>query len=130
LTDKVPFYGVKELMVMNVLEKGVRPEKPDFLLTRGYTEELWEMTIRCWNEKYTERPDIDYVLERLKVDAERWEPPVGGEDYDDQTSWVESDSDVPSEREDQHDIFTDASSPPSHPSVTETPVPVATPSAL
>ena len=51
---------------------GVRPAKPNFVLTRGYTEELWAMTTSCWNEVATERPTVDHVLEVLEAAAERW----------------------------------------------------------
>lgn len=59
---------------------GVRPKKPDFDITRGYTDELWEMTTRCWEEDPIKRPAVDYVLGVLSNAAERWEPslaPVG-----------------------------------------------------
>ena len=120
---------------MGLLEEGARPEKPNFILTRGYTEELWDLTVSCWNERFTDRPSVDYVLERLKVAAERWEPPNGDNpplfpegDWNQPPS-AESDSPTPSEREDQYAIATGVSDPPPNPPVTETPVPAATPSA-
>ena len=53
---------------------GVRPAKPNSVLTRGYTEKLWEMTTSCWIEVATERPTVDHVLEVLEAAAKWWRP--------------------------------------------------------
>jgi len=45
---------------------GVRPQKPDFATTRGYTEDLWEMTTSCWAEDPISRPTVDHVLDALR----------------------------------------------------------------
>jgi hypothetical protein len=57
---------------------GRRPEKPNFIITRGYTKELWEMTESCWKQDPDERPTVDYVLGTLRRAAEEWKP-RGGE---------------------------------------------------
>ena len=54
--------------------QGERPEKPDFATTRGYTEDLWEMTTACWVEDHESRPRVDDVLNKLKSAAEQWRP--------------------------------------------------------
>ena len=51
---------------------GVRPEKPDLSITRGYTDELWEMTTSCWEEDSIKRPTVDFVLGVLGSTGERW----------------------------------------------------------
>lgn len=51
----------------------VRPKKPDFVITRGYIKELWEMTISCWEKDPAKRPTVDYVLGMLSSAAEQWE---------------------------------------------------------
>jgi len=53
--------------------KGVRPGKPTFDTTRGYTKELWEMTTSCWKEDAGDRPTVDYVLDALRSAAGQWE---------------------------------------------------------
>ena len=58
--------------------KGERPKKPIFVITRGYTEELWGMTESCWKQDPDERPAVDYVLDTLSRAAEEWKP-RGGE---------------------------------------------------
>jgi len=45
---------------------GVRPEKPDLATTRGYTEDLWEMTTSHWVEDPGSRPTVDHVLDALR----------------------------------------------------------------
>ena len=103
-------------MMYHIIE-GVRPTKPNFVLTRGYTEELWEMTTSCWIEVATERPTVDHVLEVLEAAAERWKSRYGGSSTLSPTeSWSptlhgeESDSPVISEPEDEP-IATDTYSP-------------------
>ena len=83
---------------MRYLLDGARQKKPIFVITRGYTEELWEMTTSCWEEDPTKRPTVDYVLGVLSSAAERWEPKCGG--FSTQYYTEESDS----EHEDEPDI--------------------------
>ena len=104
----------------------MRPQKPIFTITRGYTEELWELTTSCWDEKPTERPNVDEVLEALRIAAEQREPQNGGSSQSDwsQTLYAESDLHALYEPEDEH--VTMGASPPSP--VTKTLVHAATPS--
>ena len=62
---------------MRCIIEGVRPKKPIFIITRGYTEEVWEMTTSCWEEDPAKRPAVDQVLGVLSSAAERWEPRCG-----------------------------------------------------
>ena len=62
---------------MQKILEGVRPKKPIFAITRGYTEELWEMTMTCWEEDPVKRPTVDRVLGVLRSAAERWESKYG-----------------------------------------------------
>ena len=96
---------------------GVRPPKPIFIITRGYTEDLWELTTRCWNQSSFERPTVDRVLDGLKVAAEQWKPLLPSSPQDDlsPTLWAEeSDSHTFSEPEDECAV-TDPSLPPDSP---------------
>ena len=96
---------------------GVRPLKPIFVITRGYTEDLWELTTHCWNQDLFERPPVDQVLEALDVAAEQWKPRLPSSPQDDlsPTLWAEeSDSYTFSEPEDEH-AATDPSLSPDSP---------------
>lgn len=77
LTDRIPFYDCSDLYAMLRIVQGLRPKKPIFAITRGYTEELWDMTVSCWKENPIERPIVDKLLEALKVAGERWGPRRG-----------------------------------------------------
>jgi hypothetical protein len=71
--------------------QGVRPPKPIFVITRGYTEDLWEMTTRCWDEKPLERPKVDDLLKALKTAAKQWKPTLSFSPQDDhQKRWQAS----------------------------------------
>jgi len=76
LTAKPPFYEYKELVVMYNILQGVRPKEPVFAMTRGYTEELWQLTTSYWKADFNERPTVDYVLATLSP-AEQREPEHG-----------------------------------------------------
>ena len=92
---------------------GVRPQKPIFVITRGYTEDLWEMTTSCWNEVPAERPTVEQVLEVLRISAEEWKSPLSFSPQDDASPTLcaeESDSLTLSELDDGHDT-TDSSLP-------------------
>ena len=54
------------------LGQGLRPKKPVFAMTRGYTDELWQMTTSCWEEDPNSRPTVDSVLDVLRGSAEGW----------------------------------------------------------
>ena len=61
------------MATLDILQ-GVRPKKPIFVITRGYTEELWQMTTTCWEEDPANRPAIDVILGKLNSAAEQWKP--------------------------------------------------------
>ena len=77
---------------MALILEGELPEKPIFSTTRGYTEELWELTTSCWNEDPRDRPTVDDVLDVLRNSAEQWES-MYGEDEDDRSSTFTEESD-------------------------------------
>jgi len=75
--DVPPFYEYKDLVAVHHIIQGARPKKPNFAKTRGYTEELWEITTSCWDEVPTKRPAVDYVLDALGIAAEQWKSEHG-----------------------------------------------------
>jgi hypothetical protein len=78
LTDRIPFYEYNEFAATLRIMRGELPKKPIFSITRGYTEELWDMAISCWDVDPTKRPTVDYVLDTLIIAAEQWKPKHGG----------------------------------------------------
>jgi len=131
LAGKSPFDGYRDLDAMFDIIQGVRPKKPIFAITRGYTEELWEMTMRCWKEAPNERPRVDYILDALGVAAEQWKPRYGGistlspqDDWSPTLYGEESDSPTDSKPENVPSLDP-ARSPP-----TETPAPIPVPLSM
>ena len=74
LTDKRPFHEHKSWAVILQIIKGTMPKKPDFTTSRGYTEEIWELTTTCWRQDPTKRPTVDKLLESLSYGALQWKP--------------------------------------------------------
>lgn len=135
------------MAILSILD-GSRPKAPIFATTRGYTKELWEITISCWKEDPRERPTVDYVLVVLKNAAEEWKPKHGAlvalspQDDWSPTLTGESDSLTAPEHENrpitpEHEdgpvtaaTAASASLTSLRPPVTETPAPTPTPSIL
>ena len=107
--------------------QGDRPKKPFFSITRGYTQELWDMTSCCWDVEPTKRPTVDRVLNTLIIAAEQWEPGHGGlSTQDDQSSTAsEDESDPPTDLESEDEVVDNTSSSLDPPQllIIETPVP-------
>ena len=74
LTDKKPFHEYNPWSVVMQIIKGARPKKPDFAVSRGYTEELWELTTECWLADPAKRTTVNNVLEVLRNAALEWKP--------------------------------------------------------
>ncbi|KAF9780770.1 kinase-like domain-containing protein [Thelephora terrestris] len=72
LTGEKPFKEIHTLSVVMPIINGIRPKKPTFLFTRGYTEELWNLTTACWQQDPAARPPVDQVLESLRDGATKW----------------------------------------------------------
>ena len=72
--DRIPLYESTGPAAMVRIARGERLKKPDFTMTRGYTQELWDMGISCWDADPTRRPTIDHVLNTLEVTALQWRP--------------------------------------------------------
>ena len=116
-------------MVMLDILQGVRPKKPVFATTHGYTKELWQMTMCCWEEDPCSRPTVDHVLDALKSAAEQresqQEEAVGLSPWDNwsPTLLEESDSSTVPEHEDEPATTTASVSPKSpQPSGIKTPL--------
>ena len=106
--------------------RGEPPKKPIFSITRGYTQELWDMSTFCWDLDPTKRPTVEHVLHTLIIAAEQWKQKHGGLSTQDDS---EEESDSPTvESEDEPVDDTSSSLDPPQPLVTETPIP-APPSA-
>jgi len=84
-------------------------EETEFLhprgITRGYTQELWDMSMSCWDVEPSKRPKVERVLGTLIIAAKQWEPKYGGfsiqDDCDQTASEEQSDSSTDPEPEDQ-----------------------------
>ena len=107
------------------ITQGDRPKKPILAITRGYTQELWDVTTYCWDTDPAKRPTVDHVLDALKIAAEQWKPKHGGfSTQDDWNSTVsEEESDSATESEDEPADDTSGPLDPPQPVVVETPVP-------
>ena len=131
LTDRVPFYEYNDFEAMLRIIRGERPKKPYFSITRGYTQELWDMATCCWDVDPTKRPTVDCVLDTLRIAAEQWKPKHGGLSTQDDWNSTDSEeeSDPPTVLEPENEPVDDTSGPldPSQSLVIETPIPASTP---
>lgn len=52
---------------------GDRPEKPKAARSLGFTDELWSMVERCWQESWDERPEAKEIVDYLESAAKAWD---------------------------------------------------------
>jgi hypothetical protein len=72
LTGKKPFQDLTSISVIIPITDGMRPGKPNFAISRGYTDELWELTTACWQQDPAERPTVGDLVGRLGNAAQKW----------------------------------------------------------
>jgi len=66
-TGNVPFPDLSGLNIYYlVVKKGKRPPKPTDARKLGLSSGAWKLVQKCWNEKRDERPDMQYVADRLR----------------------------------------------------------------
>jgi len=65
-TGKVPFPKSTDAQVVHSVSKGGRPPKPPGGEELGLRPKVWELTMDCWNQECTKRPDIATVFQRFR----------------------------------------------------------------
>ena len=71
LSGQVPFAHHKDLVVIQKVTGGERPERPE---GPWFTDDLWRTLERCWSPQPINRPTIEYVLEYLEPLSAAWRP--------------------------------------------------------
>ena len=61
-----------DLLVVNAIMEGVRPEEPEEMANLGFSNELWEIVKRCWLEDHSARPGVQDILSCLNDAAALW----------------------------------------------------------
>ncbi|KAF9641989.1 hypothetical protein BDM02DRAFT_2861287 [Thelephora ganbajun] len=61
-----------DILVVNTIMEGVRPEKPVGATRLGFTEGLWRILESCWLEDRSERPSVKNILPCLNDAAAHW----------------------------------------------------------
>ncbi|KAF9642387.1 kinase-like protein [Thelephora ganbajun] len=61
-----------DILVVNAIMEGVRPEKPEGATRLGFTEKLWRILESCWLEDRNARPSVDDILHCLNDAAAHW----------------------------------------------------------
>ncbi|KAF9643694.1 kinase-like protein [Thelephora ganbajun] len=61
-----------DVLVINAIMEGVRPEKPEGETHLGFTEKLWRIIESCWLEDRSVRPSVDDIVPCLNDAAAHW----------------------------------------------------------
>ncbi|KAF9644629.1 kinase-like protein, partial [Thelephora ganbajun] len=61
-----------DILVVNAIMEGVRPEKPEGATRFGLSEKLWRILESCWLEDRSARPSVEDILPCLNDAAARW----------------------------------------------------------
>jgi hypothetical protein len=75
MTGLLPFSSLSNYVVITKVTSGGRPERPkDFVAAARLTDDIWNVTERCWRQQPDERLEIDKVLELLNTASRFWNP--------------------------------------------------------
>ena len=91
LSGHEPFYQHGVYVVPVKVFKGERPERPQEVEGRWFTDEIWEILERCWKSNPSDRPGINCVFECLGRAVKLWTPfpsPVVGPRVADSPTWA------------------------------------------
>jgi hypothetical protein len=61
-----------DIMVVNEIMEGVRPEKPEGAKRLGFSDELWRIVELCWQEDRNARPGVEEILSCLNGATAFW----------------------------------------------------------
>ena len=61
-----------DIMVVNQILEGVRPQKPEGAKRLGFSDELWRTVELCWLEDRNARPSVGDILSSLNEATEFW----------------------------------------------------------
>jgi len=61
-----------DILVMNMVMDGTRPEKPQDAARLGFNDELWNIVKLCWSEDRNVRPRIDGIASCLDDATAFW----------------------------------------------------------
>ena len=68
-TNEIPLQTLNFISYTDFIElvvnKGIRPERPDADEAPQMTDVLWQLAERCWATKATERPNADVVCDAI-----------------------------------------------------------------
>ncbi|KAF9644350.1 kinase-like protein [Thelephora ganbajun] len=74
LCGNAPYWEIEnELIVMNTITNGGRPQKPEAAESLGFTNELWRIVEQCWSVDTNTRPDVRTMLSHLNHATWSWE---------------------------------------------------------
>jgi serine/threonine protein kinase len=67
-----PFHGLTLFAAPVKIVKGLRPERPQGMEGRWFTDEVWDMLGRCWKRAPSDRPSVEEVFECLDTASDSW----------------------------------------------------------
>jgi len=61
-----------DILAVNAIMEGVRPNKPEGAKRLGFSDELWGPVERCWLEDRNTSPRVEDILSSLNDDVLFW----------------------------------------------------------
>jgi len=75
LSGQTPFAQYSAFTTLRKVLGGGRPDRPEGVQGRWFTDDVWKMLEHCWQRQPNTRPGLDAVLRCLQDAAQRWVPP-------------------------------------------------------
>ena len=63
---------MSDILVIDAIVVGARPEKPERAAQLGFTNDLWKILERCWLENRSARPSVEEILPYLNDATSHW----------------------------------------------------------
>lgn len=63
---------VTDILLIDAIVVGARPEKPKGAAQLGFTKDLWRILERCWMENRSARPSVEDILPYLNDATSQW----------------------------------------------------------
>ena len=75
LSGRAPFSRYNKYVAVGKVLKGERPERPQGVGGKWFTDEVWSILGRCWEPNPGDRPSVEDELRCLEEASRFWMPP-------------------------------------------------------
>jgi len=72
LTERNPFFESEDMIIIGMILRGNRPQRPKGEEGLWLTDDTWKLLSHCWAAQPGDRPDIESILQYLEQVSGSW----------------------------------------------------------